>query len=172
VPIIFWIMNRVKYLSVILAGTVIYVLMSLAVGQNSVRCLRYMERQKRLVSIRTAEIQDINNELALELAALRKDKAVIAAYARKLDYVADGEKLVKITGLKPASTTLYNTGTVLRADRPDYVPERYCKMAALCFSFFYFLIIFMLDVGNGRIQFGKGEKSVVTGIPIYDIPQI
>ena len=59
-------------------------------------------------------IQKIHDELSLECTALEKDKDVIAAYARKLDYVSEGEKLVKITGLKPYEAPLYDTETIIR----------------------------------------------------------
>ena len=97
-------MNRAKYLSAVFLGTFVYVLLSITFGQNSLRCYSQLEEQKRLISRQTTDIQNINSELSLELTALQSDRAVIAAYARKLDYVSDGEKLVKITGLKPYQT--------------------------------------------------------------------
>ena len=90
-------MKRAKYLFIIFFGTLIYVLLSLTVGQNSLYSYTQMEEQKRIVSKKTNEIQNINSELEQELTALKNDKAVIAAYAHKLDYVSDDEKLVKIT---------------------------------------------------------------------------
>ena len=141
-------------------------------GQNSLHCYNQMEEQKRLISRQTSDIQTINGELSLELAALQSDRAVIAAYARKLDYVSDGEKLVKITGLKPAQTTLYDTGTVLRHNEPDYIPESICKITGLAFGLLSLIVLFLFDVSRGEITFGKNKKPIVTGIPVYDIPQI
>lgn len=166
------IMNRAKYLSVIFIGTLVYVLLSGTIGQNSLKCYNKMEEQKRIVSKRTTDIQNINNELKLELTSLESDKTVIAAYARKLDYVADGEKLVKITGLKPAQTTLYDTGSVLRHEDPDYISERFCKMVALILASLWFIILFLYDLNKGNISFKREKKPIVTGVPIYDLPQI
>ena len=90
-------MKRAKYLTVVFVGTLVYVIMSLGFGQNSLRCYSKMEEQKRIVSKQKAEIQSINTELSLELTALKNDKAVIAAYARKMDYVS--EKLCKMCGI-------------------------------------------------------------------------
>ena len=104
-------MNRTKYLLSVLSGVLAYVLLSLSVGQNSLRCYKNLQEQKQLISLRTVEIQNINSELTLEHSALQNDKDVIAAYARKLDYVGEGEQLVKINGLKPAQNTLYDIGT-------------------------------------------------------------
>ena len=165
-------MNRAKYLSAVFIGTLVYVLLSVSFGRNSIHCYKQMEEQKRLISKQTSDIQNINSELTLELAALQSDRAVIAAYARKLDYVSDGEKLVKITGLKPAQTTLYDTGKVMRHEEPEYIPEKYCKMVGLFFGLLCALICFLYDLNNGNITFGKSKKPIVTGIPVYDLPQV
>lgn len=165
-------MNRAKYLTAVFLGTFVYVLLSMTFGQNSIYCYNQMEEQKRIISKQTSEIQNINSELTLELAALQNDRAVIAAYARKLDYVSEGEKLVKITGLKPAQTTLYDTGTVIRHDEPEYISEKICKILGFAIGILSFLIIFLFDLSRGQITFGKNKKPIVTGIPVYDIPQI
>lgn len=165
-------MNHAKYLITVFLGVFVYVLLSMSFGQNSIYCFNKMEEQRRLISKQTTEIQNINTELSLELAALQSDRAVIAAYARKLDYVSDGEKLVKITGLKPAQTTLYDVGTVLRHEEPGYIPERFCKIIGLIIGLLSLIVIFLFDVSHGEIELGKNKKPIVTGIPVYDIPQI
>ena len=165
-------MKRAKYLFIIFFGTLIYVLLSMTVGQNSLYSYNQMEEQKRIISKKTNEIQNINSELEQELTALKNDKAVIAAYARKLDYVSDDEKLVKINGLKPFQTNLYDTGTVLRHENPTFLEEKYCKMIAVFFTFLMLLIMILYDINNGNISFKKEEKTVITGIPILDLPQI
>lgn len=164
-------MKRAKYIFIVFMGTLIYVLLSITVGQNSLKCFNQMEEQKRFLSKQTSSIQNINSDLDLELTALQNDKAVIAAYARKLDYVSDDEKLVKITGLKPAQTTLYDTGTVLRHEEPSYLDEKYCKIIALFFAFMLAVIMVLHDVNCGNFS-SKHKKEYVTGIPVYDLPQI
>lgn len=164
-------MKRAKYLFSIFFGTLVYVLLSMTLGQNSFKCFNQMEEQKRYLSKQTSLIQNINSELELELTALQNDKDVIVAYARKLDYVSNDEKLVKINGLKPAQTTLYDTGTVLRHVEPGYLDEKYCKIIAIFFSLMLTIIMVLVDVNNGN--FGNREKNkIVTGIPVYDLPQI
>lgn len=166
-------MKFAKYLFVLLIGTFVYVLLSLTVGQNSISCYKAMEEQKRIVSKQKSDLQNINNELTLELTALKKDKAIIAAYARKLDYVADGEKLMKINGLKPVTNTLYETGTVVRHVEPEYVSEKLCKIAGLCSGFLFFIILLFGDIKAGNFTTEQSNKNrVVKGIPIYDVKQI
>lgn len=166
-------MKFAKYLFVLLVGTFVYVSLSLTVGQNSISCFREMEEQKRIVSKQKSDLQNINNELTLELTALKKDKAIIAAYARKLDYVTDGEKLIKITGLKPVTNTLYETGSVVRHVEPEYVSERLCKIAGVCAAFLLLIIMMFADFRAGNFSSTKNTKqTVVKGIPIYDVQQI
>jgi len=165
-------MKRAKYLAAVFLGTFVYVLLSMTFGQNSLYCYNKMEEQKRVISRQTSDIQTINSELSLELAALQNDRAVIASYAHKLDYVSDGEKLVKITGLRPAQTTLYNTGTVLRHEEPEFISEKICKIAGTSFALLFMLIFFLYDISKGNIVIGKNKKPIVTGIPVYDIAQI
>ena len=165
-------MNRAKYLAAIFLGTFVYVLLSMTFGQNSLHCYNKMEEQKRLISRQTSDIQNINSELSLELAALQNDRAVIASYAHKLDYVSEGEKLVKITGLRPAQTTLYDTGTVLRHEEPDFISEKVCKIAGFGFALLCALAFFLCDISCGNIVIGRNKKPIVTGIPVYDLPHV
>lgn len=166
-------MKRAKYILVIFSGSFIYILMSLLFGVNSFRNYKFMEEQKVILSKQKSDIQNINSELELELTALRDDKAVIAAYARKLGYVNSDEKIIKITGLKPAQTALYDTGKVVRHQEPSYVSEKICKIVALIFSLMVFSLLFIYDIVKGNIVLGaKKRPAVVTGIPLYDLPQI
>lgn len=165
-------MNRIKYFIAVFIGTFVYVLLSITVGRNSIKCINDMESQKRVISKQASDIQNIHSELELELKALQNDKAVIAAYARKLDYVSEDEKLIKITGLKPAQTTLYDTGTIIRHEDPEFLSEKYCKLIAIFFALGTFVILFLYDVNKGNIVLGKDKKPIVTGIPVYDLPQI
>ena len=165
-------MKRAKYLTVLFVGTLVYVVLSLAFGQNSFKCYSEMEEQKRIVSKQKAEIQSINSELSLELAALKNDKAVIAAYARKMDYVTDGEKLVKITGLKPYQNALYDTGSVVRHQEPEFVSEKLCKLCAIVSALAVLLILLIFDFKNGELSLSRNKKIPVAGIPVYNVPQI
>ena len=165
-------MKRAKYILPVFFATLIYVLISMTLGPNGIRCINQMEEQKRILSKQTSDIQNINSELELELTALMNDKAVIAAYARKLDYVSDDELLVKINGLKPAQTTLYDTGTVIRHEEPSFLGEKYCKIISAFLGYLLFVIIFLYDVNKGNIVFGKNKRPLVAGIPVYDLPQV
>ena len=130
-----------------------------------------MNKKKAIVKHKV-DLEDIYTELSLEVSALYNDKAIIAAYARKLDYVADGEKIIKINGLKPYQRTLYDTGSVVRYVADDFLSEKIIKICSIIFSFCVFLLFFIWDIKNNNITFGKKEETFVTGIPLYEVPQI
>lgn len=146
-----------------------YVTVSMLCGQNGVWAFNQLSEQKRYISSRTSEIQNLNDELNLEKTAIQNDKDVIAAYARKLDYVFDNEKLVKIKGLPFAKSVNYDTGTVLKSQSVLFVPEWICKTSGLCVGGLLFFIILLNDIVNMP---KKRSYEVIEGIPIYDVPQI
>lgn len=165
-------MNRVKYLLSLFVGIFAYVLMSVSVGHNSIKCYKEMEEQKKIISLNTSEIESLNEELKMELTALKNDNDVIAAFARKLDYVSDGEKLVKITGLKPIQTTIYDTGSVIKHNEVEYLDEKYCKITGIGFFVLTLVLLFFYDLNKGNIGSSRNEKTVIKGIPVYNLPQI
>ena len=164
-------MKRAKYLIALFIGTLAYVVLSIIWGANGLKASRHMIEQQKLLSVQVYELERINNELTLEVNALTNDKDVIAAYARKLDYVSDGEKLVKITGLQRSEPSLYDAGTVIKHVEPKYLSEIAVKAISFFFGLLTFILIFLFDLYQGNVSFKKNEP-VVTGIPIYDLQQI
>ena len=148
-------MIKSRFLLATFVGIFVYTLVSFIAGRNGVICYTQLNEQKKEISLQVANIQNINNELKLEFSALEKDRDVIAAYARKLNYVSNDEKIVKINGLKPYQSAIYDFG----------------KIFGLIFFSLTLLILLLVDIKNGTITFKK-EKSVIQGIPIYDMPQI
>ncbi|MCF0241965.1 MAG: septum formation initiator family protein [Treponema sp.] len=151
-----------------MAGILVYITLSIFAGQNGIKSYRQLEIQRMEISKRTAAILQINEELKLEKNALQYDTDVIAAYARSLDYVKEGEKLVKINGLKPFENTLFDTGTVLREESISYIPDSVCKILGLLIFTMTLILFFILDLMNRK----NNPKISVQGIPIYDPKQI
>lgn len=168
----FCIMKRVKYLLVAAVTVFVYVILSVTAGQNSFASFDNLNEQKKEIAKRVSDIESINDELKLEYYALQNDKAVIAAYAHKLDYVSDGEKLVKVNGLTPFQTNIYDTGTVKKHTEPEFLSEKTIKIISLCAGLLALVVIFMIDLSFGRFSSKKNNKTVVKGIPIYDLQQI
>ena len=164
-------MGKIKVLFAIFVGTVAYTVLSFIAGNNGILVHNTRVEQKKAIARQTEMIQNINNELTLEYSALLRDRDVIAAYARKLDYVGYGEKLVKVNGLKPAQTELYDIGTILRKKNFACLSERTCKLCGLTFFLLTLILMFLIDLNNGKICFGE-KKVLVKGIPVYDIKQM
>ncbi|MCR5724597.1 MAG: septum formation initiator family protein [Treponema sp.] len=163
-------MKRFRLLSAMLAGTCVYVLISLCGGKDSILASRQLQEQKRILTGKTDEIQRIHDRLNLECTALEKDADVIAAFARKLGFVQDGEKLVKINGLITAADYVYDAGRVSKAVEPFFLPEWFCKLLGVV----AFFLVYGLELARDlRVWlFERRRAGAVKGIPVYDLPQI
>lgn len=154
-----------------LAGTVIYVLVSFTCGKDGIWADGQLREQKRILSARADEIQKINDSLSLEYTALEKDPDVIAGFARKMGYVRDGEKVVKINGLINIDEYHFETGTPVKSIEPYSLPEWFCKLAGLLMFFVTYLYLMLKDF---RLKDAavKKNKVKIKGIPVYDLPQV
>lgn len=138
-------------------------LVSICCGRNSVWAEKQLYEQKRLMSMHTSNIEKTGEELNLEKVALEKDMDVIAAYARKLSYVGDDEKLVKISGLSVAGKHLYNPGTVLLHKEVRYISEAVCKGVGLVVFALVYLILLLIDVTKSSV------KERTSSVKYYDV---
>ncbi len=158
-----------KFLAAALAGTAIYVLVSLTCGSDGLWADEQLREQKRILSARADEIQKLNDSLSLEVTALEKDPDVIAGFARKMGYVRDGEKLVKINGLVQSGDYHFETGTPVKYISPKTLPEWFCKISGILMFFVACLYIILKDYKNKE---SENKKIDMKGIPIYDLPQV
>jgi len=154
-----------------LAGTGIYVLVSLTCGTDGMWADNQLREQKRILSARAEEIQKINDSLTLEYKALDKDPDVIAGFARKMGYVRDGEKLVKINGLIAIDEYHFETGTPVKSIEPYTLPEWFCKLSGLLMFFVTYLYLMVKDF-RPKDAAVKKNKVKIKGIPVYDLPQV
>lgn len=166
-------MKKEKYLLAVLAGVAVYVLICATCGRNGILATNQLLEQKRIISTNTQKIENLNEELKLEKTAIQNDKEVIAAYAKKLGYVAEGEKIVVIKGLGLHSDINYDTGIVIKAKEISYIPEWVCKASGIFVTVLVFVLILFYDISKGNISFKKKKHyEVVAGIPVYDVSQI
>ena len=149
-------MSKIKALTAVFWGTLAYVLLSFFGGQDGLWAERQLEAQKREISLRTAGLARINTELQLEYQALKSDPEVIASFARKLGYVSDGEKLVKINGLPAIAQPVYDTGTVLKRSEVRSIPEWVCKLTGICIAV---LVLCLLLLQNARALLFRGAEN-------------
>ncbi len=158
-----------RVLSAALAGTAIYVLVSFTCGTDGIWADGQLREQKRILSARADEIQKINDSLTLEYTALEKDPDVIAGFARKMGYVRDGEKVVKINGLIALDEYHFETGTPIKSIEPYSLPEWFCKVAGLLMFFVTYLYLMVKDF---NFKERPSKKIKIKGIPVYDLPQV
>lgn len=157
-----------RFLVSAFAGVFIYVAIALTGGNNGYFASKQLLEQKRILSAQAVKIQGISDALQLECTALEKDPDVISAYARKLGYVRDGEKLVKITGLKSLGEKVYDTGTVVRYTESYSLPEWFCKICGILVCFAVYFMMYLNSIKNKKVT----RKTAVKEVPIYDLPQI
>lgn len=165
-------MIKTKVLISAFLGTLMYTSLSLVAGSNGFFAYNQLEQQKIEIAQHTDKIQNINSELNLEYTGLLKDKDVISSYARKLDYVAKDEKLVKINGLSHKEKALYDTGNVIKRKPVSYFSETTCKACALVVFCLSFIIGILVELSHGTLFPKKNTKEFVQGIPVYDLQQV
>ena len=164
-------MKKFRVLSAALAGTFIYVFVSVFAGRDGFLAERQQREQKRILAVRTESIQKTNDSLRLECTALLNDMEVIEGLAKKLGYVSDGDKIVKINGLSLEQERLYDAGTPLKASEPEYLPEWVSKILGVAAFLTVCLHSLYQDIKAG--VFRRKKKTVfMEGIPVYDLPQI
>lgn len=163
-------MVRAKILISISAGTLVYVLISFFGGQNGLWAMNQLEEQRQNISINKAEIEKINEELTLEYTALRNDMEVVAAYARRLGFVAEGEKLVKISGLPTYYTTMYDTGTIMRRTQVRFIPDWIAKVTGCVVFVLMFVLLVLKDLSRGIPLVARSAPSYEAGVSVggYD----
>lgn len=145
-------------------GTLVYVLISLFCGQNGLWAESQLAVQKMNLCNNIAEIQKINDELSLEYIALIQDNEVISAHARRLGFVKEGERIVKISGIPPKTQKAYSVGKFYKIEQIQYVPEHICKILGFSVSFLSFLIgcLVILSKKNQTSQGIKSKSKVIT----------
>ena len=147
-----------------------YVCISLSGGKDGFFATSQLQEQKRILSGKTEEIQRLHDSLALEYTALEKDPDVIRAFARKLGYVQEGEKLVKINGLVTASDYVFDAGRAVKAVDPFYLPEWFCKLLGVMGFALVYGVELVRDLRHWLFE--RKRSTAVKGIPVYDLPQV
>lgn len=164
-------MKRFRILSAALTGTFVYVFISVFAGRDGFLAERQQREQKRILAVRTESIQKTNNSLKLECTALQNDKEVIEGLAKKLGYVSDGDKIVKINGLSFEPEKIYDAGTPVKAREPEYLPEWVSKVLGIAAFLTVCLYSLYQDIKSGLFKRRK-NPVFMEGIPVYDLPQI
>ncbi len=161
-------MERYRFLFAVFTGTLFYVLISLCGGRDSIWASKQLQKQKQYLSTHTVSIEKINSELSIEKIALEKDLDVIASYAKKLGFVSESERLIKVTGLPLRETHIFDPGTILKHTEVKYIPESLCKAIGLFVVIVVYVLLVMADIQKGHALFPSLCKKKET--LVYDMP--
>ncbi len=166
-----FIMKCFRFLFAVFFGTLVYVLISVPMGNNGFFAEKKLKEQKQIISAHTASIENINSELSLEKNALEHDLDVIAAYAKKLGYVSENEKLIKVSGLPSRETHVFNPGTAEYHRETSMISEGFCKIAALIVMVLVYMILLIMDINRGLVDFSsiKNIFKSSQSVTIYDM---
>lgn len=157
-------MTRMKVLLSAFLGTLVYVFVSVGFGPEGFWAESQLEEQKQMITANLQHIQQVNYNLQVEYQGLRVDPDVIAAYAKKLGYKKDGEKLIRLSGLKSPTDFVPETGMPLTIGKINYVPEWLCKTSGICIFCFFMFFFVMQDLRK------KLQEKHTAGI-FYEAPQ-
>ncbi len=148
-----YIMNRVHFMMSVCLGTLVYVVFSVIFGVNGIWAESQLKKQKTLLAVKVAELEKQNDNLALRYEELLLDDSVIASYARKIGYISDNEKLVKISGLNFTPDTVEKVVQPYFKSNIQYIDEWICKSFGL---FVFFILQFIYALKN---VIKKDEKN-------------
>ena len=130
----------------IAVSVAVYVCIGILWGREGLWAYNQLQKQKIILNMSAERLEDINMRLNAEYTALQKDTEIIAAYAKKMGFVRDGERLVKISGISETPAFVYDPGT--RVMRPEiiFVPEWIAKSIAFLIFILYNLAYSLLCV--------------------------
>lgn len=156
-------MNRLKVITSVCIGTLVYVLVSLFGGQGGVSAMAHLETERAILNKNVEEIQKINDNLTIEYEGLKSSNEVIAGYAKKLGFVTEGEKLIKVNGLGRQYNKVYETGSIVRRTEIQYIPEWICKafgLAVFFLSILFFWLLGLLSPSQKKKRIDQQSNSV------------
>jgi cell division protein FtsB len=134
------IMSIKQFLVSICAGTLVYVLLSFFCGESGLWAEKQLMKQKEQLVVNIDAIQSTNDELTIRKTSLLIDHAVISAYAKKLGFIQDNEKIVKISGIPSRPSINQNIGKKYLKSEIQFIPEWICKCLGSVFFFLSFII--------------------------------
>lgn len=152
-------MNKLHLLFSVFLGTFVYVLMTLFFGVNGFNAFEQLDEQHHNVAARNSELKKQNDELNIRKHSLAIDDDVIRAYARKIGFVSDNEKLIKVNGLANISDE------VLKVEKPyfrlpvSFVPEWVCKLCGFMFFLMFEILFILKKVSKKSFNFRKVDQN-------------
>jgi cell division protein FtsB len=145
-------MRIFKYLFGLWTAIVIYTILSLLGGPKGISAYNYLLSEKDQQTANIKELEIINEELEKNRNNLLYDHDTLLVHARKMGYSYEDDRFVRIVGLGSVINTPAMTGKVYFSQTPDFIPDKYIKIAALCAGLLVFAFLFMLEIINTRVH--------------------
>jgi cell division protein FtsB len=138
-------MRIFKYLLGVWTAVAVYTALSFFWGPNGLSAYNYLlsEKEHQLANIKNLEI--INEELEKTKNNLLYDNDTLLVHAHQMGYGYEDERFVRIVGLGNVKNSTAVTGEVYFAYKPEFIADKYIKIAALCAGFLVFAFLFVLE---------------------------
>jgi cell division protein FtsB len=145
-------MRAFKYLIALWTAIAVYGVFSAMTGVRGLSAYQQLlaDREKQWANMEKLRL--INGDLENTKNSLLYDRDTIAVYARELGYGKKDERFIRIVGLGGMKNPHSSAGQILRSGRPDFIPDRALKIAALCAGLAVFIFLLIFDI----IHFKRG----------------
>ena len=143
-------MKILKYLAGIWIALAIYTIFSFLGGARGMSSYNYLlsERDQQRENIR--ELGLLNEELEMTRNNLLFDEDTILVHAREMGYGYDGDRFIRIVGLGNTKHVPAVPGSIYTTQKPDFIPDRYIKIAAFCVGLLVFAFLLTLEIIEKR----------------------
>ena len=143
-------MKIFKYLAGIWIALAIYTVFSFLGGAKGISAYNYLlsERQQQRENI--MELGILNEELERTKNNLLFDEDTILVHAREMGFGEKNDRFIRIVGLGNTKNVPAVSGNIYIAQNPDYIPDRYIKIAALCVGLLVFAFLLTLEIIEKR----------------------
>ncbi len=137
-------MSRFHLLFSACCAVFVYVCISVLGGQNGIWAYNQLQDHKILLAQHVVSLQSVNEQLTIDSRALKEDESVLKAYAKKMGFVNEGEKLLKISGFADTPAFVYNAGSKILRPEIIFIPDWLSKGIAfalfLCINVIFSLL--------------------------------
>jgi cell division protein FtsB len=145
-----WVMRAFNYLIALWTAVAVYGLLSLwagAIGLSAYQQLQ-ADRDKQWANMKALRL--INEDLENTKNSLLYDRDAITVHARELGYGKKNERFIRIVGLGGRENPHTSAGQILRAGKPDFIPDRTLKITALCAGLVVFVLLLIAGIARDR----------------------
>jgi cell division protein FtsB len=143
-------MRAFNYLIALWTAIAVYGVLSLLTGAIGLSAYQQLQtdRDKQWANMKTLRL--INENLENTKNSLLYDRDAITVHARELGYRKKNERFIRIVGLGGEKNPHTSPGQILRAGKPDFIPDRTLKIAALCAGLVVFALLLISDIARDR----------------------